>query len=154
MATAAMFNPGPRPRKQALTRAMNRVSNLLQTKLPNALAVVDVTEKGADPRTIQHLIESGFPKNELVWVIPPRTLKHRMDKNERLNSQETERLIRAAKLYALAIEVMGGEEEARQWLRKPRPIFGGYSGLKLMQTESGASLVEETLCQIDAGYFA
>ena len=153
MSATTSFNPSSHPQKPAISRAMDHVGRLLKISLPNTLAVINVTEKGVHPRVFDQLVKLGFPKNDLLWVIPPRTLKHRVDKNQHLNSLETERLIRAAKLYALAIEVMGGKEEARQWLRKSRRVFGGSSALKLMQTESGANMVEETLCQIDAGYF-
>jgi uncharacterized protein (DUF2384 family) len=40
------------------------------------------------------------------------------------------------------------------WLNKPRKIFDGLSAIELIKTEPGASLVEETLIQLDEGYFA
>lgn len=79
------------------------------------------------------------------WIIPPRTLSHRLKINERLTIDESDKLIRAAKIQALTSEVLGSEEKAAAWLHKERKIFDGLSAMELMKTELGAQLVEETL---------
>ena len=64
------------------------------------------------------------------------------------------RWLRAARLQALAREVLGSDDKALQWLHKPRRMFDQLSAMELMKTEAGAQLVEEVLSQLDAGYFA
>lgn len=60
---------------------------------------------------------------------------------------------RIAKITALAREVLGAEKAA-DWLNKPRKLFDGLSAMELIKTESGASLVQEKLIQLDEGYIA
>ncbi len=67
---------------------------------------------------------------------------------------ESGRLIRAAKIFAMADVVFGDHDLAIKWLNKPRKAIGDMSALDAMQTEAGAILVEEVLGQIDSGYFA
>lgn len=67
---------------------------------------------------------------------------------------ERGRLIRAAKIFAMADVAFGDHDLAIKWLNKPRKAIGDMSALDAMQTEAGAILVEEVLGQIDSGYFA
>lgn len=73
---------------------------------------------------------------------------------EPLTQEESGRWLRAAKAQALALEVFGDQVKASQWLHKPRKQFEGQTAMGLIQTEAGAQLVEDTLNQIDSGYFA
>ena len=43
-------------------------------------------------------------------VIPPRTLKHRRQRQEPLNLDESDRLARVARIYELAVKVYGDRE--------------------------------------------
>ncbi|MXW50842.1 MAG: DUF2384 domain-containing protein [Gammaproteobacteria bacterium] len=54
----------------------------------------------------------------------------------------------------MAEAVLGSPERALAWLRRPRRAFGGISAMGLLQTEAGGQIVEETLGQLDEGYFA
>jgi putative toxin-antitoxin system antitoxin component (TIGR02293 family) len=100
-------------------------------------------------------VSSGFSLKDLLdVVIPPRTLKHRRERNEPLNLDESDRLARVARLYALAVRVFGNPEKARKWLSTPKHRFEEHSPLSMMRTDFGGRLVEEMLIQIDEGYFA
>ena len=68
--------------------------------------------------------------------------------------EKSARWLRAAKICALAEEVFGKKDKASTWLHKPRKAFDNQSAIIIMQTEPGAKLVEDTLNQIDADYFA
>jgi putative toxin-antitoxin system antitoxin component (TIGR02293 family) len=98
---------------------------------------------------------SGFALKDLLEVvIPPRTLKHRRQRNEPLNMDESDRLARVARLYELGVKVFGNPDKARKWLSKPKHRFDGRSPLEMMRTGLGGSGVEEMLYQIDEGVFA
>ncbi len=95
---------------------------------------------------------SGIPmKSLLEVVIPPRTLKHRRQRKEPLNAEESDRLARVAKVYELAVKVYGGREEGKEFLTKAMPRFDENSPLQLMRTAAGKEAVEEFLIQIDEG---
>ncbi|MGO9794618.1 MAG: antitoxin Xre-like helix-turn-helix domain-containing protein [Terracidiphilus sp.] len=98
---------------------------------------------------------SGFELSDLLEVvIPARTLKHRRERKEPLNLDESDRLARVVRLYDLAVKVFGNPEKVRQWLSKPKMRFDERSPLAMMRTELGGRQVEEWLIQIDEGMFA
>jgi putative toxin-antitoxin system antitoxin component (TIGR02293 family) len=100
-------------------------------------------------------IYSGIPLKDLLEVIiPARTLKHRRQRKEPLNLDESDRLARVARLYELAIKVFGDADKARRWLSKPKERFRERSPVAMMRTELGGRQVEEMLYQIDEGVFA
>ena len=71
-----------------------------------------------------------------------------------LTANETGCFLRTVKIWAMAEAVFGSSESALAWLRKPRRSFGGISAMELLRTEAGGQAVEETLGQLDEGYFA
>ena len=97
---------------------------------------------------------SCIPMKELLEVvIPLRTLKHRRERKEPLNLDESDRLARVARTYELAVKVFGNPEKARNWLTKPKHRFDDRSPLLLMRSGIGGSRVQEALVQIDEGMF-
>lgn len=139
--------------KGVSARVMARVGSILHIGLKTPLDVVRVSREGIVTSAVDLLVDQGFNRRDLDWIIPLRTLTHRREKGQKLTTDETERWLRAAKISALAQEVLGAEK-AMAWLNKPRNIFDGLSAMELIKTEPGASLVEETLIQLDEGYFA
>ena len=71
------------------------------------------------------------PKEMYGWIIARRTFAHRVKKRQRLSVEESNRIARVARAYALAVEMLGDEEKARRWLRKPMRRFAGRSPVKL-----------------------
>lgn len=154
MGEAAVFTPKAKHTKSASSRALIQISGILNTPIKTPVDMVKITRQGITPDAIDALIESGFTRNEVSWIVPARTLSHRRQKNELLTADESGRWLRAAKLLALAEVVLGDDAKALQWLHKPRKIFDDLNAMELMQTEAGAQLVEEVLGQLDSGYFA
>jgi len=100
-------------------------------------------------------IYSGLQLKDLLEVvIPARTLKHRRQRKEPLNLDESDRLARVARLYELALKVFGDADKARRWLSKPKERFRERSPVEMMRTELGGRQIEEMLYQIDEGMFA
>ena len=62
--------------------------------------------------------------------------------------------MRAAKLQALTQEVFNHDQAAELWLDRSRKGFDNLNAIEFMQTEEGATLVEESLLQLDLGFFA
>ena len=98
---------------------------------------------------------SGIPVKDLLEVvIPPRTLKHRRQRKQSLNIDESDRLARVARMYDLAVKVYGDREDGRNWLAGNMRRFEGNTALSMLRTEAGERAVEEFLYQIDEGMFA
>ena len=103
-------------------------------------------------KVLPHLVRVGFSKQEIhSFVIPARTLTHRKARKEPLTIEESDRVVRLARIQALAEDVFGDAAKANRWLRDKLAMLEGKSPLELAQTESGARLVEQLLAKIDWG---
>ncbi|MCD4486547.1 DUF2384 domain-containing protein [Chromobacterium vaccinii] len=151
----ALFKPdaGSLPEQpRAPTLRFARLSRIIGQRVRSDLEVARYVANGADTGLIDHLAGEGLTRKELEFVIPARTLSHRIKKHEKLSRDESERGVRVASLLVLAQQVLG--EEATGWLRQPLRRFDEASPLEMAQTEQGARLVENLLVQIDEGYVA
>ncbi len=72
----------------------------------------------------------------------------------RLDMQESDRLLRFARLYGRTLEVLGEAGAARQWLRAPARALGFVTPLEFAETEAGAREVEALLGRIEYGIFS
>jgi putative toxin-antitoxin system antitoxin component (TIGR02293 family) len=83
--------------------------------------------------------------------VPARTLTRRQEEG-RLGSDESDRLLRASRLFAKAIELFEGDVEgARAWLSTSQPSFGGAKPLDLATTEVGTREVESLIGRLEHG---
>ena len=100
-------------------------------------------------------VYSGISLKELMEVvIPPRTLKHRRQRQEPLSTEESDRLFRVVRMYELAVKVYGDREDGRRWLSGQKRRFDERTALSMLRTEAGEQAVQDFLIQIDEGYFA
>ena len=66
---------------------------------------------------------------------------------------ESERIYRIARLYDRAVEVFGGKEMGRKWLKGPAWALGNVPPLEFAETELGAQEVDDLLGRIEHGVF-
>lgn len=85
--------------------------------------------------------------------IPKATL-HRRKKAGHLDRSESDRLVRYSRLFQRAVMALGGEQEAREWLRTPAIAFHNETPLDYADTEVGAREVEALLGRIEHGVFS
>ena len=93
----------------------------------------------------------GVSARELAGVlsIPERTLQRRR-RAGRLTRDESDRLLRVARLLELAVMVFEGDPvRAGRWLTAPKTLLGGESPLARADTEPGAREVEDMLYAIE-----
>ena len=127
-----------------------------------------IGEKTSTEFDLARIVGSGLPTARLSLlkargvtftemseiVISPRTLKHRKARGERLSDDETDRMVRVARIIALANSVFGNPQKALKWLRTESAVMGGRRPLSMLRTDAGGRLVEGRLWQIDEGMFA
>lgn len=129
--------------------------------LPSYLPAGDVT-----PQETIAAIREGLPADAFDWLkeelnltaaelasvvhIPRRTVSRRK-KEGHLKPDESERLLRLARLYRRASEVLGGAKEARAWIQEPNFALGDSTPLRFADTEPGARRLEQLLGQIEHG---
>lgn len=94
----------------------------------------------------------GLPRPLVVRAlqVPERTLVRRKQA-ARFHADESDRLVRLARLAAIAEDVLGTREKAGRWLQKPNRALGGAVPLEVLDTELGARRVEEILGRIAHG---
>jgi putative toxin-antitoxin system antitoxin component (TIGR02293 family) len=114
-----------------------------------------IVEKGLPIASIARLKAEGLTFSEIsAIVISPRTLKHRKARGEQLSHEETDRVVRVARIVALAEQVFGNRDKALTWLRSKDGRIKERTPLSMLHTESGGRLVENMLWQIDEGVYA
>jgi len=103
--------------------------------------------------TLEALVANfGLDKAAVVGVlgIPERTLARRR-KQARLESIESDRLTRVARIAAIAEETLGARDKAGHWLQKANRALDGAVPLRMLDTDLGAEQVEAVLGRIAHG---
>lgn len=85
--------------------------------------------------------------------IPARTLARRRTEH-RLSPEESDRVLRVARILARAQEVFGSDDRARRWLAAPCRALGGKVPVELLDTDLGAKTVDDEITRIAHGVFA
>lgn len=89
-----------------------------------------------------------------VIGLSPTTLARRR-KAGTLTSEESDRLVRVARLVAMAHEMMQGDDDAtRRWLGDPHELLEGESPLMRASTEVGGREVEQLIGRLRDGIFS
>lgn len=128
-------------------------------------ALLGISENATENQIHQQIM-AGFPASRLVelcengdvspierdQIIPLRTLKTRLSKEQPLTVDESDRLFRAAHIMAMAETIFGAHEKAKRWLNKPKERFNGETPMAMLITLHGTRQVEEMLLQITDGY--
>jgi putative toxin-antitoxin system antitoxin component (TIGR02293 family) len=150
---ARVFTPKAGRPKNVSSRALKKMALSLKVSIGDQSDLGRLARAGLPTQSFESFVKHGFSRKEMEWIIPPRTFTHRQKGDGRLTTEESDKLIRAAKIQALASEVLGSEEKALSWLHKERKIFQGLSAMELIKTEHGAYQVEEALIQFDEGFY-
>ena len=117
---------------------------------------LDSVEAGLPLTAIADFVaNSGLQFKDIYEVvIPARTLKHRRDRKEALNLDESDKFARLVRVYDLTVKVFGDKEKALRWLNREKHRFDERTPIQMLRTEVGGRLVENMLGQIEHGMFA
>jgi putative toxin-antitoxin system antitoxin component (TIGR02293 family) len=122
------------------------------------------------PDDLAQLVREGLPATSLTVLaqkldlgstalsrklgIPLRTLTRRLSKGSRLTTAESDRTVRLARVFANAVEVIGDQNKAAEWLQTPNRALGGERPLDQLDTDVGARTVEDILGRIAYGVYS
>jgi putative toxin-antitoxin system antitoxin component (TIGR02293 family) len=129
---------------------------VFREKLADYTAVRNRGRKGLSYAALEAVATRyDIPTAILVRVlhIPARTLARRK-KERQLRPDESDRLLRLARIAALAEETLGTREKATTWLRGSIRALGGASPLDLLDSDLGAQEVENILGRISYGVYS
>jgi putative toxin-antitoxin system antitoxin component (TIGR02293 family) len=88
--------------------------------------------------------------------ISPATLSRRRREPDggRLDPEHSDRLMRYARLYWQAVQLLEGHEEsARAWLKRPARALDGVTPLDFADTEVGGREVETLISRLEHGVY-
>jgi len=83
--------------------------------------------------------------------IPPRTLRDQVAKKKNLSAENSEKLVRVARVHRLARTLFTTDEAAADWLRTPAPALDGVAPIDLLDTDIGGREVESVINGIAYG---
>ena len=121
----------------------------------SSLDLVKVIREGLPAASVDNFIRIGKLTNAEIdkIVLPRKTLAHRKLIGK-LTADQSDRLMRVARVIAYAEEMFDSEEKASTWLRRATSILDGERPLDLLDTEEGAREVETVLTRIAHGIAA
>jgi putative toxin-antitoxin system antitoxin component (TIGR02293 family) len=119
------------------------------------LDLVREIRKGLPAAAVEKFVQAGRLSNAEVdrIVLPRKTLAHRKAIG-RLTADQSDRLMRVARVIAFAEDTFGDEKKAYAWLRRPTSVLAESAPLDLLDTEEGAREVETVLGRIAHGIAA
>lgn len=129
---------------------------VLHARPRSALDWVSVIRHGISSAAVELLARTiQVTQSELASAlgIPERTLARRK-REGRLNSEESAKLVRLARVVERAEEVFEDLEAALTWLKTPNAALFRVTPLSLLDTDIGAESVMDTLGRIEHGVFA
>jgi putative toxin-antitoxin system antitoxin component (TIGR02293 family) len=101
-------------------------------------------ERGLPYAALRSLARSvAFTDVELAGVIGiAKSTLNRRKHEGRFGVDESDRIYRTARVFALAHAALGDPENVGAWLREPNGALGGTAPLSLLRTEAGAREAE------------
>lgn len=146
-----MTSPTPLPVIASVFRKLGG-HQALGAEVSSEADLARLVDRGIRVAVLRHVLRAGFSKQEIErLIIPARTWRHRKTKREPLSTEESDRVVRLARIQALAEDVFGDVGKANRWLREGLRILDDKPPLEVARTESGARLIEQILAKIDWG---
>lgn len=142
--------------------AADPVSEVLGLWVSGPFPLISAIERGLPLMALDRVVRSVAPSdNKFAFrIIPRATLARRrkalasaMDREEsRLSADEGTRLVRLAGVWAMALEVWGGEDEARRFMFESHPLLHGRRPVDVvLENELGRPVVEGILGRLQYG---
>jgi putative toxin-antitoxin system antitoxin component (TIGR02293 family) len=131
--------------RRALNRQISKFEDLqeaIRTGLPFA-TLEAVIQK----------LDLGLNEAAAILSIPERTMARRK-RDRKLPPDESDRVLRLARVYAHATEVFETEDDARDWLKDPNRALGRKRPLDLLDTDIGVQKVDALLTRIQHGVYS
>ncbi len=118
------------------------------------MTLEEETLRGLPFGNVDSILSLGVPRGDLLRILmmPERTYARRK-RELMLSPEESDRLVRTARIIALAAEVLESRARAVQWLLRPNGGLGARP-VELLATDVGTTRVEQALTQVEYGVYA
>ncbi len=130
----------------------------LNTEIKNDIDLLNLSYEGLPKNALESLLRNlDLSITELAkFNIFPRSRRtiERVKKNEKLNTEISQSIIKLAILYVKGVNVFGDKEKFYLWLNSENRMFGGRKPMELIGNYFGYELIEKELTNIEYGIFA
>lgn len=131
-------------------------TKLLGVNVKSSVDLVKHVEAGLSFSVVEALqAQMKLPSKDMAKLldIKFRTFVRRKE-DGRLQSAESDRVLRASRLFARSKDLFDGDAQAaRTWLMSPNRALGGAAPLDIAKTEVGAREVEKIIGRLEQGVF-
>jgi len=137
---------------EALVEALGG-KKVFKRRIVNVDQLRETVKAGLPYDSLEALIDKfGLAREEAAAALhlPQRTIARRK-KEQKLQADESDRLLRLARVGAQAAATLGSLEKEVQWLRRPNRALGNRAPLDLIDSDIGTRQVEEVLGRIEYG---
>jgi putative toxin-antitoxin system antitoxin component (TIGR02293 family) len=145
-----------KPKTGVVYHCIHGVTGKAKARDFTASAIIETLKSGLPVTELDALQNFlGLPMDKLVPMLGiSKATLHRRKIAGKLDTAESDRVVRFARLMGRAVEVMESEKNARQWLTAPQTGLGGAVPLEYAETEVGAREVEDLLGRIEYGVYS
>lgn len=133
---------------------------VLHREITSELELAEAVREGLPSESLDYVLNdmrewAGSQAVVLDVIGSRRTLERKTGGRETsLKPAESDRLARLARLMVRAEQAIGNPDKAHRWLMKPNRALGGQVPLKLLDSDAGASAVEQVLGRIEYGVYS
>lgn len=123
----------------------------------DAVSLIKRVEKGFSFNVLVRFQRNvAIPMREIAeWVQIPQTTLNRRRAQGRLQPDESDRVLRASRVFGKALELFEGDTgAARYWLASPHRALGGAVPMGLAKTDLGTREVEDLIERLEHGVFS
>lgn len=140
-----------------ISRGEQRILAKFRFKTGMKNSLVDIVRAGiptTNAMTFLHSACSTVSFDTMIHIagISKRTLDRRSGK--RLRPDQSDRLVRIARIIDFAEESIGTQEQALAWLNIPNQALHGSRPIEVLDTDTGAKRVETVLGRLREGSVA
>lgn len=138
---------------QTETHSVASILGLHEREFDNPLMLIKQIEQGF-PTSVVDRVKSAMmlADHQINELFVKGTTLDRRRKSGRLNSVESQKFERAARVLAAAEDVFQDQHTAREFLKRPHMFLDGQTPLDVaVGTDIGASMVEDILGRLKYG---
>lgn len=154
MATERKAGAAARARTTGSQAPRSSTVSLTGIRASNPLKLADLVRKGLPFKTLELVGERTRLSVAGVAVLidlPARTLVRRREEG-RLTANESDRLVRLARIFGLAIGLFEGDvDRAKAWFERPQRALGNVTPASAVRTDVGAREVEQLIGRLEHG---
>lgn len=128
-------------------------ASVLHSRRGRDVELLERVREGLPYKALEEVVDRfGLSRQQVSALLhlPERTLARRK-RERRLHPDESDRLVRLARVATQAADTLGSTERAAVWLRRSNRALGGDSPLSLLDTDLGARRVEQVLGRLEHG---